>query len=440
MRMYDLIDKKKKNDPLSRSEIEAMVTGYVDEKIPDYQMAAFLMAVCFNGMTDEELLYLTNAMADSGERIDLSAIQGTKVDKHSTGGVGDKTTLIIAPIVAACGGKVAKMSGRGLGFTGGTADKLEAIPGYRMELSDREFFQNVNEIGVSVMGQSADIAPADKKMYALRDVTATVDSIPLIAASVMSKKLAAGSDKILLDVTVGSGAFMKKTEDAVLLAEKMVSIGEGAGKETIALITNMDVPLGSSVGNTMEVIEAIEVLSGKGQKDLLEVCRHLAANMLHLSGKGTMEECFSLTDEAIRSGKALECFAAMAEAQGGDASYIRNPDKFEKAAFKKDVTVKEAGYISHMDTERCGRTAVILGAGRETREDKIDMAAGIRFYKKTGDKVTSGDILATLYSSKEENLEEAAEYLMSSYEFSTQKPDVIKEILARVTKDGVELF
>ena len=287
MNVYEIIDKKKRGLELNQTEIEYLINGYVKNEIPDYQISAWLMAVYFQGMTDRELLALTNCMTKSGEIVDLSSIMGVKVDKHSTGGVGDKVTLVVAPIVAACGGKVAKMSGRGLGFTGGTIDKLEAIPGLKTALAEEDFFNMVNEIGLAVMGQSADIAPADKKLYALRDVTATVDSIPLIASSIMSKKLAAGSDKIVLDVTVGSGAFMKNKKNAVQLAEKMVAIGNGAGKKTVAILTNMDVPLGKMVGNNLEVVEAIETLKGRGPEDLIEVVVEIASTMLYLAQIGT---------------------------------------------------------------------------------------------------------------------------------------------------------
>lgn len=437
MRMYESIDRKKRGYPLSEQEIRSMVAGYVAGDIPDYQMAAFLMAVYFSGMDDTELLYLTDAMAHSGDMIDLSAIDGIKVDKHSTGGVGDKTTLIIAPIVAACGGKVAKMSGRGLGFTGGTVDKLESIPGYNTALSKERFFQIVNDIGLSVIGQSGDIAPADKKLYALRDVTATVDSIPLIASSVMSKKLAAGSDKILLDVTVGSGAFMKDTGQAVLLAEKMVAIGEGAGRETVALITDMDVPLGRFAGNILEVKEAIELLHGNGAWDLRQICRHLAANMLYLGEKGSLDACFDMVDCCLSDGSALKKLEAMVEAQGGDVSYIQDISKFDMATYSIQVCSPSDGYVYHINTEQCGITAVLLGAGRETKDSQIDMTAGIEFLKKTGDAVNAGEPLAVLYSSDEACLIKAKETLLSAYQIETCPPDQRPHIIARVTKDGV---
>ena len=323
MNVYEIIDKKKRGLELNQTEIEYLINGYVNNEIPDYQISAWLMAVYFQGMTDRELLALTNCMTKSGEIVDLSSIMGVKVDKHSTGGVGDKVTLVVAPIVAACGGKVAKMSGRGLGFTGGTIDKLEAIPGLKTALAEEDFFNMVNEIGLAVMGQSADIAPADKKLYALRDVTATVDSIPLIASSIMSKKLAAGSDKIVLDVTVGSGAFMKDKENAVQLAEKMVAIGNGAGKKTVAILTNMDVPLGKMVGNNLEVVEAIETLKGRGPEDLIAVVVEIASTMLYLAQIGTKEECMKKVKRVIADGSALEKLKLMVERQGETAVILK---------------------------------------------------------------------------------------------------------------------
>ena len=385
MRMYDLIMKKRNGEALTEQEIQYMIREYVAGEIPDYQMSAFLMAVYFKGMTEEETLAMTQAVAHSGEMVDLSGIEGVKVDKHSTGGVGDKTTMIIAPIVAACGVKVAKMSGRGLGHTGGTVDKLESIPGLHTSLSREDFFNVVNQTGLSVIGQSGNLAPADKKLYALRDVTATVDSIPLIAVSIMSKKLAAGNDCILLDVKTGSGAFMKSIDDSIALAKEMVAIGENAGRKTVALITDMDIPLGHNIGNSLEVIEAVETLKGNGPEDLTEVCVHLASNMLFLAGKGTLEECRSLVREVIANGEALKRLAAMVEAQGGDSSVIFDTDKFEKAAYQHEVLAKKSGYITFMDTESCGIASAMLGAGRETKDSQIDFAAGIILKKNVGD-------------------------------------------------------
>lgn len=435
---YDIIDKKKKGFVLSREEIEYFINGYVKGEIPDYQVSAWLMAVYYQGMTDEELLYLTNCMAASGDQVDLSKISGIKVDKHSTGGVGDKVTLVVAPIVAACGGKVAKMSGRGLGFTGGTIDKLEAIPGLQTTLEEKHFFKIVNEIGLAVMGQSASIAPADKKLYALRDVTATVDSIPLIASSIMSKKLAAGSDKIVLDVTVGSGAFMKDKEQAITLAEKMVAIGEGAGKETVAIITNMDMPLGHAVGNIIEIKEAIDILQGEGPKDLIEVCDTIAATMLQLAGIGTKEKCLEKVQKVRKDQTALYKLAEMVSAQGGNEDYIYHPEYFEKATIQMDLTAWQSGYVGSMNAEECGKAAVLLGAGREIKEDNIDMSAGIYFYKKTGDQVKQGEILATVYTSDETKAVDALNKLRKSYHLSTGQPNSQRAVLGYVTKNGVE--
>ena len=400
MRMYDLIMKKRNGEALTEQEIQYMIREYVAGEIPDYQMSAFLMAVYFKGMTEEETLAMTQAVAHSGEMVDLSGIEGVKVDKHSTGGVGDKTTMIIAPIVAACGVKVAKMSGRGLGHTGGTVDKLESIPGLHTSLSREDFFNVVNQTGLSVIGQSGNLAPADKKLYALRDVTATVDSIPLIAVSIMSKKLAAGNDCILLDVKTGSGAFMKSIDDSIALAKEMVAIGENAGRKTVALITDMDIPLGHNIGNSLEVIEAVETLKGNGPEDLTEVCVHLASNMLFLAGKGTLEECRSLVREVIANGEALKRLAAMVEAQGGDSSVIFDTDKFEKAAYQHEVLAKKSGYITFMDTESCGIASAMLGAGRETKDSQIDFAAGIILKKKVGDYVEAGEPMAVFYADK----------------------------------------
>ena len=432
MNVYEIIDKKKRGLELNQTEIEYLINGYVNNEIPDYQISAWLMAVYFQGMTDRELLALTNCMTKSGEIVDLSSIMGVKVDKHSTGGVGDKVTLVVAPIVAACGGKVAKMSGRGLGFTGGTIDKLEAIPGLKTALAEEDFFNMVNEIGLAVMGQSADIAPADKKLYALRDVTATVDSIPLIASSIMSKKLAAGSDKIVLEVTVGSGAFMKDKENAVQLAEKMVAIGNGAGKKTVAILTNMDVPLGKMVGNNLEVVEAIETLKGRGPEDLIAVVVEIASTMLYLAQIGTKEECMKKVKRVIADGSALEKLKLMVERQGGDGSYIENPDQFEKAIYQHEIIANNSGYIGTMNTEECGKAAVLLGAGREVKDDPIDMTAGIQFNKKTGDAVKQGDIVAIAYSSSKEKLQQGVQKISDIYDIVDKRPQVVPEIIGYI--------
>ena len=432
MNVYEIIDKKKRGLELNQTEIEYLINGYVNNEIPDYQISAWLMAVYFQGMTDRELLALTNCMTKSGEIVDLSSIMGVKVDKHSTGGVGDKVTLVVAPIVAACGGKVAKMSGRGLGFTGGTIDKLEAIPGLKTTLAEEDFFNMVNEIGLAVMGKSADIAPADKKLYALRDVTATVDSIPLIASSSMSKKLAAGSDKIVLDVTVGSGAFMKDKENAVQLAEKMVAIGNGAGKKTVAILTSMDVPLGKMVGNNLEVVEAIETLKGRGPEDLIAVVVEIASTMLYLAQIGTKEECMKKVKRVIADGSALEKLKLMVERQGGDGSYIQNPDQFEKAIYQHEIIANNSGYIGKMNTEECGKAAVLLGAGREVKDDPIDMTAGIQFNKKTGDAVKQGDIVAIAYSSSKEKLQQGVQKISDIYDIVDKRPQVVPEIIGYI--------
>ncbi|MBQ9990888.1 MAG: pyrimidine-nucleoside phosphorylase [Lachnospiraceae bacterium] len=438
MRMYDLIKKKRNNEELSEEEIRFLIREYVAGNIPDYQMSAFLMAVYFQGMTEAETLAMTMEAARSGDMVDLSSIEGIKVDKHSTGGVGDKTTLIVAPMAAACGVKVAKMSGRGLGHTGGTVDKLESIPGFRTSLNREEFFAVVNKIGLSVIGQSGNLAPADKKLYALRDVTATVDSIPLIAVSIMSKKLAAGSDGILLDVKTGSGAFMKTLEDSVLLAQEMVKIGAGAGKRIMALITSMDIPLGNKIGNSLEVIEAVETLRGEGPEDLTKVCIHLAASMLYLAGKGEMEECLRLAEGTLKDGSALNCLQKMVEAQGGDASVISDPETFPKAPYMRKIIACETGYLAAMDTELCGIASSLLGAGRETKESEIDFSAGIVLHKKTGDYVEAGEVLADFYASEEKLFEEAEKCYRQALTFSEQKPEVQTLIYARVSEEKVE--
>jgi len=438
--MYDLITKKKHGGELSDAEITAMIGGYVNGEIPDYQMAAMLMAIWFRGMTDHEIIEMTKVMAHSGDMIDLSAIPGKKVDKHSTGGVGDKTTLIVAPIVAACGGKVAKMSGRGLGHTGGTIDKLESIPGYRTVLSREEFFDTVNRCGVSVIGQSGNLAPADKKLYALRDVTATVDCIPLIASSIMSKKLASGADCIVLDVKTGSGAFMKTLDDSIKLAQTMVAIGEGAGRRTVALITDMDTPLGYGIGNSIEVIESTEVLKGRGPADLREVSLQLAANMLYLIGKGMPEQCRKAAETAIEDGSAFDTFCQMVRAQGGDDNVLRDTSTFAEAPYHIDVKADADGFVTKMNAEAIGETSVVLGAGRETKDSPIDLTAGLILYKKYGDAVKTGDSLATLYTSKRDVLADAEKLYRQAVVIGAEKPAPEPLIYARVEKDRVERY
>lgn len=429
-RFVDLIQKKKNGETLTKEEIEFMITDYVAGKIPDYQMSAMLMAIYFNGMENEELAAFTLAMRDSGDLVDLSPIEGIKVDKHSTGGVGDKTTLIVGPIVAACGVPVAKMSGRGLGFTGGTLDKLESISGFRIDLSAAEFFETVKKTGISVIGQTGNLAPADKLLYALRDVTATVDSIPLIAASVMSKKLAAGSDKIVLDVTTGSGAFMKNTRDAKNLAKHMVAIGNHAGKETVAILTGMEEPLGFAIGNNMEVKEAIEVLKGDGPEDVKEVSVALAGMMLSLGLENVSHsQGKRMAKKALSSGQAFEKFKEMVQAQGGDIRYVEHPEFFERDAFEGEVLAAEDGFLSGMDTEKIGVAAGLLGAGRETKDSVIDMSAGIYLEKKIGDTVKKGEPIAICYAGTKEKLNRGMAMFESSIRYSKEAPRIPKLIV-----------
>lgn len=429
-RFVDLIQKKKNGETLTKEEIDFMITDYVAGKIPDYQMSAMLMAIYFNGMENEELAAFTLAMRDSGDLVDLSPIEGIKVDKHSTGGVGDKTTLIVGPIVAACGVPVAKMSGRGLGFTGGTLDKLESISGFRIDLSAEEFFETVKKTGISVIGQTGNLAPADKLLYALRDVTATVDSIPLIAASVMSKKLAAGSDKIVLDVTTGSGAFMKNTRDAKKLAKHMVAIGNHAGKETVAILTGMEEPLGFAIGNNMEVKEAIEVLNGDGPEDVKEVSVVLAGMMLSLGLENVSHsQGKRMAKKALSSGQAFEKFKEMVQAQGGDIRYVEHPEFFERDAFEGEVLAAEDGFLSGMDTEKIGVAAGLLGAGRETKDSVIDMSAGIYLKKKIGDTVKKGEPIAICYAGTKEKLNRGMAMFESSIRYSKEAPRIPKLIV-----------
>lgn len=429
-RFVDLIQKKKNGETLTKEEIDFMITDYVAGKIPDYQMSAMLMAIYFNGMENEELAAFTLAMRDSGDLVDLSPIEGIKVDKHSTGGVGDKTTLIVGPIVAACGVPVAKMSGRGLGFTGGTLDKLESISGFRIDLSAEEFFETVKKTGISVIGQTGNLAPADKLLYALRDVTATVDSIPLIAASVMSKKLAAGSDKIVLDVTTGSGAFMKNTRDAKKLAKHMVAIGNHAGKETVAILTGMEEPLGFAIGNNMEVKEAIEVLKGGGPEDVKEVSVALAGMMLSLGLENvSLSQGKRMAKKALSSGQAFEKFKEMVQAQGGDIRYVEHPEFFERDAFEGEVLAAEDGFLSGMDTEKIGVAAGLLGAGRETKDSVIDMSAGIYLKKKIGDTVKKGEPIAICYAGTKEKLNRGMAMFESSIRCSKEAPRIPKLIV-----------
>ncbi len=432
MNFVDIIRKKRDGFELSKEEIEYFAFSAANEHVPDYQLSALLMAICFNGLTERETLDLTDAMARSGDMADLSGIEGIKGDKHSTGGVGDKTTLIVAPIVASCGVKIAKMSGRGLGHTGGTVDKFESIPGFRTSLDSEEFTSIVNECGLCVAGQSGRLCPADKKLYALRDVTATVDNISLIASSIMSKKLAGGADCIVLDVKCGSGAFMKDKASAVKLAEEMVKIGRGAGRKIAALITDMDVPLGHNIGNSLEIIEAVETLKGNGPEDLTELSVLLSAKLLQLAGKGSFEECKELAKSKIEDGSALEKLAEMVSLQGGDADYIKDTTKFTKPKFSYEIKSSRKGYISKMNTEGIGSVCVELGAGRLKKEDSIDHSAGIILNRKTGDFCNVGETIATLFSSDEKLFEKAERIFVESVEFDIDKPtmnDILLEIV-----------
>lgn len=429
MRMYDLILKKRNGGKLTKEEIDFFVKGVTEKTIELYHVSALMMAIYFKGMDEEETLNLTLAMADSGEKMDLKLIDGIKVDKHSTGGVGDKTTLAVIPIVAACGVKVAKMSGRGLGHTGGTIDKLESIRGFQTSVEPDKFFDIVNTHGLCVAGQSMNLAPADKELYALRDVTATVDNLSLIASSIMSKKLASGSDCILLDVKVGSGAFMKTYEDAEKLASAMVKIGNGAGRKTVAVITDMDKPLGNTVGNSIEVIEAIDTLKGKGPEDFTLLTKTLSAELLRLAGIENPEE---KVEEVISNGKALRKLADMVKAQGGDENYIYNTSLFEKAEFTREIKAEKDGYISHMNAETVGIASAKLGAGREKKGDSIDFTAGIKLLKKTGEKVASGETIAEMYTSDKSKFAEAERTFLSAVEYSSEEAKKIPLIYGKI--------
>ena len=431
MQMYELINRKKRGEALTRDEIRNLVEGFTQRRVPDYQMSALLMAICFRGMNQEETTALTIAMVDSGETVDLSGLGGLTVDKHSTGGVGDKTTLIVMPIVAALGLTVAKMSGRGLGHTGGTVDKLESIPGFRTDLPADEFLGIVKRHGLCIAGQSVSLAPADKKLYALRDVTATVDSIPLIAASIMSKKIAAGAEIILLDVKTGSGAFMKDPESAKKLARVMVNIGNDCGRNTAAIITDMSVPLGCTIGNSLEIEEVVAALSGKKMgtddlgEDLYVISIELAANLLSLAGRGSMEECRIQAEGAIKDGSALRKLADMVESQGGDRAYIENPDLLLKSRAKDIIEVRSSqdGYIFEMDTEAIGLAAMALGAGRETPEAMIYRGAGIILHTKVGDWVDKGQVMATFYVGDAKGEDVAVSRFLSAVRFSDVTPE-----------------
>lgn len=439
MRMYDIIKRKRDGGELSDEEISFFIDGYVSGEIPDYQASALCMAVFYRGMSLRETTALTMAMVRSGGVVDLSRIPGIKVDKHSTGGVGDKTSLVVVPLVASLGVRVAKMSGRGLGHTGGTLDKLESIPGLSVSMDRTRFERIVSEVGCAIIGQTGDLVPADKRLYALRDVTATVDSIPLIASSIMSKKIAAGTDRILLDVTCGSGALMKTLDDALDLAQEMVSIGECVGRTSVALVTNMDRPLGYCIGNALEVAEAVSTLRGEGPKDLTDVCVELAATMVFLAGLGEMDVCRSLVRDQLAGGLGLAKLKEMVAAQGGKASLLDDAcDSLVAPRASREVTADSDGYLFAMDTERCGLASVALGAGRAKKDDAIDHSAGIVLVAKPGAAVRAGDVVATLHAASDSLLDEGERLFRSALDIRHERPKDTPLIYARVSGLGVE--
>lgn len=434
MRMVDLIEKKRDGLELSKEEIQFVINGYTDGSIPDYQVSAFTMAIFFNGMTERERADLTMAMVDSGDQIDLSQIEGIKVDKHSTGGVGDTTTLVLGPLVAAVGVPVAKMSGRGLGHTGGTIDKLESVEGFHVEIENQEFIELVNKNKIAVIGQSGNLTPADKKLYALRDVTATVDSIPLIASSIMSKKIAAGADAIVLDVKTGAGAFMKTLEDSRELARAMVRIGNNVERRTMAIISDMSQPLGFAIGNSLEVKEAIDTLRGEGPEDLKELCLVLGSQMVYLAKKAnSLEEARQLLENAIKDGSALEKLKVFLSSQGGDASVVDDPSKLPQAKYVFELEAKEDGYVKEIVADEIGTAAMLLGAGRATKESTIDLAVGLVLRKKIGDQVKKGESLVTIYSNFE-NIEEVKEMLYNNISVTSEKTNAPTLIYEEITE------
>lgn len=434
MRMIDIIEKKRDGHELTEQEIRFFVDGYTDGSIPDYQVSSLLMAIYFQDMTDQERAALTMAMVESGDQINLSAIEGIKVDKHSTGGVGDTTTLVLGPLVAAVGVPVAKMSGRGLGHTGGTIDKLEAIEGFHVELTSEQFTKQVNELKLAVIGQSGNLTPADKKLYALRDVTATVSSIPLIASSIMSKKIAAGADAIVLDVKAGEGAFMKTIEDAEALATAMVRIGNNVGSNTMAIISDMSQPLGNAIGNALEVQEAIDTLAGKGPEDLTELCLVLGSQMVVVGGKAdTLDEARKMLEAVIADGSALQIFKDFIEWQGGNPAVVDNPELLPQAAHQIAIEAQTSGYITYMEADEIGTAAMILGAGRATKESEIDLAVGIVLHKKVGDRVEAGEALATFYANSED-ITDAKEKFLSNITISEQAVEAPPLVYKIITK------
>ena len=433
MLMTDIICKKRDGEALTKEEIGFFVKGYVSGEIPDYQASALCMAIYFRGMNDDEILDLTLAMMNSGETVDLSGIEGIKADKHSTGGVGDKTSLVLCPMAAAAGLKIAKMSGRGLGHTGGTIDKLESFPGFTVEISEERFLENVNRIGISIIGQSKNLVPADKKLYALRDVTGTVPSVPLIVSSIMSKKLASGGDIIVLDVKCGSGSFMKTKEEAEVLAKQLVRVGKAAGRKTAAVITDMDEPLGNAVGNALEVKEAVAVLKGEKQGDLYELCMTLGSLMLVSAEKAaSLEEARKMLEKTISDGSALKKLAEMVEAQGGDGRYVYDTSLLPGAEFTLEVPAPCTGYVKHIEADDIGLASMRLGGGRATKEDTIDLSVGIVINRKVGDPVSEGESIATIHANYRNKAHDAAEAVLRAYEFSEEKTErepLIKEII-----------
>jgi len=441
MRMYDIIEKKKLGGSLTKEEIKFAIEGFTKGTVPDYQMSALMMAIYFQGMNEDETLALTLEMTNSGDILDLSEIEGIKVDKHSTGGVGDKTSLVLAPMVAALNVPVAKMSGRGLGHTGGTIDKLESFPGFNTSISKEQFITNVNKHKIAIAGQTANLAPADKKLYALRDVTATVDQISLIASSIMSKKIASGSNGIVLDVKTGTGAFMRKEEDAIKLAKTMVGIGNGLNRNTVAIVSDMNQPLGVAVGNSLEVIEAIETLKGNGPEDLLELCLNLGSQMLIIANVcSTFEEGKKMLLGTIENGTAFNKFKEFIEAQGGDSSFADNTDKFTKATISEKILAPKSGYIKSIESEEIGIATMILGGGRETKESVIDLSVGIKVYKKVGDKVEKDEVIGEIFANDKDKTIKAKEMFLKAYSIVDEKVNKNKLIKAIVTKDGINQF
>ena len=434
MRMVDIIEKKRDGQELTTEEIRFFIEGYTKGEIPDYQASSLAMAIFFEDMTDKERADLTMAMVESGDQIDLSGIEGIKVDKHSTGGVGDTTTLVLGPLVAAVGVPVAKMSGRGLGHTGGTIDKLESIEGFHVELTTEQFMQQVNDIKLAVIGQSGNLTPADKKLYALRDVTGTVPSIPLIASSIMSKKIAAGADAIVLDVKTGDGAFMKTVEDSKKLAHAMVQIGKNVGRNTMAIISDMNQPLGYAIGNALEVKEAIDTLRGKGPKDLTELCLTLGSQMVVLGGHAqTIEEARKQLEEVIANGAALDVFKKFIKGQGGNPAVVDDPSLLPQAQYTIEVPAKESGFVSHIVADAIGTAAMLLGAGRATKESEIDLAVGLVLRKKVGDQVKAGESLVTIYSNRED-VKDVIEKIYANIELSSEAVSAPKLIEAIITE------